>query len=45
MMNSSQSQAQFSPQDRGILGNILAVAPYQPVPRSGLDGNGLQYGH
>jgi len=45
MMNSSQSQAQFSPQDRGILGNILAVEPYQPVPRSGLDGNGLQYGH
>ena len=45
MMNSSQFQAQFTPQERGILGNILAVEPYQPVPRSGLDNNGLQYGH
>jgi hypothetical protein len=45
MMNSSQFQAQFTPQERGILGNILAVYPYQPVPRSGLDNNGLQYGH
>jgi hypothetical protein len=45
MMNSSQFQSQFTPQERGILGNILAVEPYQPVPRSGLDPNGLQYGH
>ena len=45
MMNSSQFQAQFTPQERGILGNILAVEPYQPVPRSGLNNNGLQYGH
>jgi Protein of unknown function (DUF3106) len=45
MMNTSQFQAQFTPQERGILGNILAVEPYQPVPRSGLDNNGLQYGH
>ena len=45
MMNSSQFQAQFTPQERGILGNILSVEPYQPVPRSGLDNNGLQYGH
>jgi hypothetical protein len=44
-MNSGQFQAQFTPQERGILGNILAVEPYQPVPRSGLDNNGLQYGH
>jgi phage-related protein len=44
MMNSGQFQSQFTPQERGILGNILAVEPYQPVPRSGLD-NGLQYGH
>ena len=45
MMNSGQFQAQFTSQERGILGNILAVEPYQPVPRSGLDNNGLQYGH
>ncbi len=45
MMSSSQFQAQFTPQERGILGNILAVEPYQPVPRSGLNNNGLQYGH
>jgi Protein of unknown function (DUF3106) len=45
MMNSGQFQSQFSPQERGILGNILAVEPYQPAPRSGLDSNGLQYGH
>jgi Protein of unknown function (DUF3106) len=45
MMNSSQFQAQFTPQERGILGNILAVEPYHPVPRSGLDNEGLQYGH
>jgi hypothetical protein len=45
MMNSGQFQAQFTAQERGILGNILAVEPYQPVPRSGLDNNGLQYGH
>jgi Protein of unknown function (DUF3106) len=45
MMNSGQFQAQFTPQERGILGNILAVEPYHPIPRSGLDTNGLQYGH
>jgi Protein of unknown function (DUF3106) len=45
MMNSGQFQAQFTPHERGILGNILAVEPYQPVPRTGLDSNGLQYGH
>lgn len=45
LMNSGQFQAQFTPQERSILGNILVVEPYQPVPRSGLDNNGLQYGH
>jgi hypothetical protein len=45
MMNSGQFQAQFTPHERDILGNILAVEPYQPAPRSGLDNNGLQYGH
>jgi hypothetical protein len=45
MMNSSQFRAQFTPQERGILGNILAVSPYRPAPRSGLDNDGLQYGH
>jgi hypothetical protein len=44
MMNSGQFQAQFTPQERSILGNILAVEPYQPVHGSGLD-NGLEYGH
>jgi hypothetical protein len=44
MMNSGQFQAQFTPQERHILGSILAVEPYRPAPRSGLD-NGLQYGH
>ena len=44
MMNSGQFQAQFSPQERSILGNILAVEPYEHVRGSGLD-NGLQYGH
>jgi len=45
LMNSGQFQAQFTSQERNILGNILAVEPYQPVPRSGLDNNGPQYGH
>ena len=45
VMNSGRFQAQFTPHERGILGNILAVEPYHPVPRSGLDNNGLQYGH
>jgi hypothetical protein len=44
MMRSPVFQSQFTPQERFMLGNILAVEPYQPVPRSGLD-NGLQYGH
>ena len=44
MMNSGQFQSQFTPQERNILGNILAVEPYQPVRGSGLD-KGLQYGH
>jgi hypothetical protein len=44
MMNSGQFQSQFTPQERGILGNILAAEPYQPERGSGLD-NGLQYGH
>ena len=43
MMNSNQFRAQFTPQERYILGNILAAEPYQPVHGSGLD-NGLQYG-
>jgi hypothetical protein len=45
LMNSGQFQAQFTPQERSILGNILAVEPYHPIPRSGLDSDGLQYGH
>jgi P pilus assembly chaperone PapD len=44
LMNSGQFQSQFTPHERSILGNILAVEPYHPTPRSGLD-NGLQYGH
>jgi hypothetical protein len=43
MMNSGRFQAQFTPQERGILGNILAVEPYQPVRGSSLD-NGLESG-
>jgi Protein of unknown function (DUF3106) len=45
LMNSGQFQAQFTQRERGILGNILAVEPYHPTPRSGLDNDGLQYGH
>ena len=45
LMNAGQFQAQFTPQERSILGNILAVEPYHPTPRSGLDNDGLQYGH
>jgi hypothetical protein len=44
MMNSGQFQSQFTPHERAILGNILAVEPYQPVRGSSLD-NGLEYGH
>jgi hypothetical protein len=44
MMNSGQFQAQFSPQERNILGNLLAVEPYHPAHGAGLD-NGVQYGH
>ncbi len=44
LMNSGQFQAQFTPHERTILGNILAVEPYQPVRGSSLD-NGVQYGH
>jgi Protein of unknown function (DUF3106) len=43
MMRSPQFQSQFSPQERFMLGNILAVEPYQPVRGSSLD-NGLEYG-
>jgi hypothetical protein len=45
LMNSGQFQAQFTQEERSILGNILAVEPYHPIPRSGLDNDGLQYGH
>ena len=45
LMNSGHFQDQFTSQERSILGNILAVEPYQPVPRSGLDNSGPQYGH
>jgi hypothetical protein len=43
MMHSGQFEAQFTPQERSILGNILAVEPYEAVHGSGLD-NGLEYG-
>jgi hypothetical protein len=43
MMNSAQFQAQFTPQERNILGNMLAVEPYRPPRKSGLD-SGLEYG-
>jgi hypothetical protein len=43
MMHSGQFQSQFTPYERGILGNILAVEPYEPVRGSNLD-NGLEYG-
>jgi hypothetical protein len=42
MMNSGQFQAQFTPQERGILSNILAVEPYQ-AREPGMD-NDLQNG-
>ena len=42
MMNSGQFQAQFTPQERQILGNILAVEPY--LPRKLGQNNGLEYG-
>jgi len=44
MMNASQFQAQFSSQERSILGNLLAVEPYHPSHGAALD-NGVQYGH
>jgi hypothetical protein len=43
MMNSGQFQAQFTLQERQILGNILAVEPYQPPRKSG-PSNRLEYG-
>ena len=45
LMNSGHFQDQFTSQERSILGNILAVEPYHPIPRSGLENNGPQYGH
>jgi hypothetical protein len=42
-MNSGQFQAQFSPHERSILGNTLALETYHPTPRSGLN-HGLQSG-
>ena len=44
MMNSGQFQAQFSSQERSILGNLLAVEPHHAAHGAGLD-NGVQYGH
>jgi hypothetical protein len=43
LMNSGQFQAPFTPQERGILGNILSVEPYEPV--GSRQDKGLQYGH
>lgn len=44
MMSSGQFQAQFSPRERTILGNMLAAEPYRPIHGSSL-GDGLEYGH
>src|ERR1700744_2748413 len=43
MMNSGQFRAQFTPHERGILGNFLVISPYEAVhgPRPE---NGLEYG-
>ena len=43
LMSSGQFQAEFTPQERGILGNILSVEPYEPVGSK--QEKGLQYGH
>jgi hypothetical protein len=43
MMNSPKFAAQFSPQERSILGNILAVEPYHAV-RGPRPDDGLEYG-
>ena len=32
VLNSERYQGQFSPQERGILNNLLRAEPYQPVP-------------
>jgi hypothetical protein len=32
MLNSARYGATFSPEERGILSNLLRVEPYQPVP-------------
>jgi hypothetical protein len=44
MMNSGQFQAQFTPQERGIISNVLAVEPYSPM-RGSRPNDGLEYGH
>ena len=43
MMNSSEFQGRFTPYERRILGDILAVEPYRPIHGPGPE-NGLQYG-
>jgi phage-related protein len=43
MMNSTQFQARFTPRERKILSDILAVEPYRLIRGRGLE-NGLQYG-
>ena len=43
MVNSSEFQGRFTPQERRILGDILAVEPYRPIRDPGLE-KGLQYG-
>jgi phage-related protein len=41
MMNSSEFQGRFTPQERRILGDILAVEPYRPIRGPGPE-NALQ---
>jgi hypothetical protein len=43
MMNSSEFQGQFTPKERRILRDILAVEPYRRIRGPGLE-HGLQYG-
>jgi Protein of unknown function (DUF3106) len=43
MMSSREFQGQFTPKERRILGDILAVEPYRLIRGPGLE-NGLQYG-
>jgi hypothetical protein len=43
MMKTSEFQGRFTPQERRILGDILAVEPYRPIRGPGLE-NGLEYG-